>query len=144
MIGNRLGPPIPFILIPDPLQKCLAYFIVVGSHMSVSLLHRYLTESEWQVWRGEVYGRFVTVAPIWQLDKVEAAETHYTWWRPAMSMKWVGWCQNNKQKQDTSLKLTESPTATVTVRPSIYQVQIVLLWQLATVEGHEIDYLCMK
>ena len=49
------------------------------------------------------------------------------------------------QSQTTSEKPRESPTtATVTVRPSIYQAGIASIWLLATVEGAETHHIYMQ
>jgi hypothetical protein len=59
-----------------------------------------------------------------------------------MSMKCVG-CLKHIPTHATSENPRELPTATLTVRPSIYQVGVASLWPLATVAGAKTHYICI-
>ena len=57
-----------------------------------------------------------------------------------MSMNWVG-CLNHNMQHDTSQKPSESPTATLTVNPSINHAGVAPLQPLAAVAGAETHYI---
>ena len=59
-----------------------------------------------------------------------------------MSMKWVR-CSYHNLQHIASEKLRESPTTTLTARPSTYQVLVAPFLPLATVEGADTLYICM-
>jgi hypothetical protein len=59
-------------------------------------------------------------------------------------MKWVGRLYHNLQ-HDPSENPSPTATATVTVKPSIYQAGIAFLWPtLAAVYGTETLHICIK
>jgi hypothetical protein len=60
-----------------------------------------------------------------------------------MSMKCVGGLNHNLQ-HGPSEKPSDSPTATLTVKPSIYQARVAPSWPGAAVERAETHYICMK
>jgi hypothetical protein len=83
------------------------------------------------------------VASLWSLAAVQSAESYYM----CMTKTWgeydAGGCHNHNLTLATSEKPSVSPTAALTVRPSIYQAVVASLWSLAAVEVAETLYICI-
>ena len=109
----------------------------------VSLFLSYHASSPWP-WPRFVSSWWALAYAVHTIEDDQSLSNHIKWSRADVSMKWVG-CpiiiySIIKVRHQVNLLLLQL----FTMRPSIYQVWVALLWPLATVEGAEILYISMK